>query len=353
MKLDSKILICYNSPVSIYSDYSGKKIAEGKIGNDSSETGFSEEIELLESSIKKYFADVQSITVDTNISKVINKIIQIKPDAIFNLVESVEGISAFESYFAGLIALLNIQFTGNTPQTLGNCLDKAFTKKILEAHKINTPKSIVYSSNNLLTENKFKLNFPVITKLLKEDASIGISENSVVKNFEAIEKQLLYLSSTFKQEILIEEYIDGREFNVAILGGRALPISEIIFDGLPEALPKIVTYEGKWMAESIYFKHTTPSCPANIDATQKKMIEKIALKAYSVLDCRDYARVDIRLNEKNIPYVIEVNPNPDISSDSGFARAAKADGLSYAEFILQIVKYPLEREINDSKATAV
>ena len=128
------------------------------------------------------------------------------------------------------------------------------------------------------------------------------------------------------QKIILEEYIVGRELNVAILDNKVLPISEIEFNGLPDQLPRIVTYDSKWIDGSIYYKNTKPIVPAKLNERTRRRVEKVALTAYDALNCRDYARVVIRLNKKGIPFVIEVNPNPDISSDSGFARAAAAKG---------------------------
>jgi D-alanine-D-alanine ligase len=122
---------------------------------------------------------------------------------------------------------------------------------------------------------------------------------------------------------------------------------------LPAKLPKIVTYDGKWMENSVYYKFTVPVCPANIKDRTLKRIKKVALSAFEVLNCRDYARIDIRLGKNETPYVIEVNPNPDISTDSGFTRAALADGINHEELLVTISNFALERkEKNDSQIKA-
>ncbi len=344
MKQNKKVLICYNSPVSLYDVYTGKQQTEIKDNHDLSESGFAKEIKIIEESLSNYYSNVSSLPIDKDICKAIDNIQKYSPDIIFNLVESVEGISSFESYMAGVFELMKIEYTGNNPQCLGNCLNKSRTKQVLNFYNINTPKFLVYYPGKRITQKSFSLKFPVITKLLKEDASIGISENSVVKNFDDLKTQLKFLTSTYKQEILIEEYIDGREFNVAILGGKILPVSEISFSGLPEELPKIVTYEGKWIEDSVYYKYTIPQCPALISAELQTVIEETAITAFTVLDCRDYARVDIRVNSNNIPYVIELNPNPDISTDSGFFRAAKAAGMNYSELLFSISNFAMQRK---------
>ena len=139
---------------------------------------------------------------------------------------------------------------------------------------------------------------------------------------------------------------------MAILGRTVLPVSEIIFKGLPVNLPKIVTYDGKWMKDSTYYRHTNPRCPARLNKRTLKKVEEIALAAFDAINCRDYARVDLRLDKNNKPYVIEVNPNPDISTDSGFARAASAAGIGYPELLFRISQLALSRRKSDTQVKA-
>lgn len=360
MKADKKILICYNSPTTIFPVYNGKPSnfafsqTENKTPlNDLSETGFMLSIGKIKKNLQKYFSDVETLAVDSNVQKIVYKINRYSPDAIFNFVEAVEGISSYEYCTAGLFELLGFEYTGNTPFCLGNCLNKERTKNILRSFKIRTPSSVILSRGIGIQIKKFDLRYPVIVKLLNEDASIGISEFSVVNNSEELKKQFEFLNDTYKQDIIAEEYIDGRELNVAILGRTVLPISEIDFSGLPENLPKIVTYDGKWIAESVYYGHTNPKCPADLDKKLKKKITTISLEAFSALGCRDYARVDIRIDKSGKPYIIEVNPNPDISEDSGFTRAATAKGINYPELLYTIANYALNRRKNDSQSKAV
>jgi len=352
MKDNSKILICYNSPVSVFPIYNGKPEEKQYEVNDLSESVFSKEISSIKKSLQEYFTDVKTFAIDGNVERNISKINHYSPDVILNFVESVEGISTYEYCMAGLFELLKVEFTGNQPLCLGNCLNKQRAKDILRAHDINTPKALVIDSSGKTSAKSFTLKFPVILKLLTEDASIGISEYSVVKNFKELKDHVDFLASTYKQNIIAEKYIDGRELNVAILGNTVLPISEIEFEGLPDGLPKIVTYDGKWIADSVYYENTKPKCPTDLDARTKKRIETIALQAFNALGCRDYARVDIRLDENGIPFVIEINPNPDISSDSGFTRAAAADGMSHSELLFRITNFALSRRINDTQIKA-
>lgn len=333
--------------------YNGKPNDDGGKINDLSESGFANEIEKIKQSLQNHFTVVETLPINKNVPEVIKQVNLFAPDIIFNFVESVEGVSSYEYCMTGLFELLGYNYTGNEPSTLGNCLNKARTKNILYSYGINTPRYFTMSPGDKITAENFELNFPVILKLLNEDASIGISEFSVVTNFKCFKKQLQFLFGTYNHPVIVEEFIEGRELNVAILGNQVLPISEIIFSGLPDDLPRIVTYDGKWIEGSIYYNFTKPSCPAKLDVKTKKKIESTALAAYRAMNCRDYARVDIRLNKKNIPYVIEVNPNPDISTDSGFARAAAASGFTHEKLLTEIVRFALARKNNDTQNQAV
>lgn len=352
MKTSAKILICYNPPLSIYSIYTGKP-KHSKHDKDLSEIQFSKDLRKIKRELGEHFAIVKALAVEKNIDQTINNINTFSPDIIFNFVESVEGISSYEYCQTGIFELLGYHYTGNIPSCLGNCLDKARTKNILRSFGLKTPDYITVTPRTKLSEKDFILKFPVILKLLNEDASIGISELSVVRNFSNLKKHLNFLFKTYNQNVIIEEYIQGRELNVAILGDQVLPISEIKFDGLPDGFPKIVTYEGKWMSNSIYYKHTKPQCPAKLAKGTKAKVEKAAIAAFNAMNCRDYARVDIRLGKNGVPYVIEVNPNPDITMDSGFARAALAAKISHEQLLVTIANFALERLKGDTKNKAV
>jgi len=352
MQLDHKILICYNEPTRYYTNYLGKEIEDHNEDNDLSEREFLKQIESIKNLLKKKYTFVETLSINRNVRKAIKKITAISPDVIFNFVESIEGNSDYESYIAGVFDLLGFQYTGNSAMTLGNCLQKYRTKQILKAHGVKTPEYYLAHIGEVPSRNKFRLDFPVILKLEREDASIGISEFSVVHNFEDLRARLNYLFTSFAQDVIIEEYVDGRELNVSVLGGHILPISEITFDTLPDGLPKIVTYEAKWSADSVYFKSTLPKCPAILERRIEDKVKKMAIEAYEALECRDYVRVDIRLNNKSIPYVIEVNPNPDISPDTGFVRSASAAGISYEELLYKISSFALLRNSYDTQVTS-
>lgn len=348
MNTETKILVCYNEPTRFYENYVGKDCPNIDENIDLSESEFAQNLEIILESLRTNYKHVDSFPVNNNVTMMLEQLDEICPDIIYNFVESIDGNSYYESYIAGIFDLLGYSYTGNNALTLGNCLIKSRTKQILTASNIRTPKYFVAPNNPKFSFIDHHLSFPVIAKLQNEDASIGISEFSVIKSEKKLKARLQFLFQTYNQDVLVEEYIEGRELNVSILGDRVLPISEIKFDGLPSQYPKIITYEAKWSPESIYYKSTIPSCPAILDKNIERRIKTIALNAYNALGCRDYARVDIRLSNRNVPYVIEVNPNPDISVDSGFIRSSQAANISYDSLLNEIASYAIKRIDDDT-----
>ena len=190
---------------------------------------------------------------------------------------------------------------------------------------------------------------PWIVKPVAEDASIGIDINSVVHDEAALAKRVRFVREQFRQAALVEEYIEGRELNVAVLASSptefvALPISEFVLDGLPEDWPRILGYEAKWLTHSDAYRATVTRCPARLQAAVAKQVRAVALKAARVIGLRDYGRIDLRLRSgDNAIFVLEANPNPDITYDSGFIRAAQATGRTHAGTVREILERALER----------
>lgn len=276
MNENTKILLCYNEPFAAYQNYLGKTVLNESEKTDLSETEFIMNLNLIETLLKKKYPKTYLLGFDGDIPKAIKQLLAISPDIIFNFVESIEGNSRYEVFVTGMFDLLGFQYTGNSSLCLGNCLIKYRTKQLLKFNNINSPDYKIFRVNDKFSTADFKLKFPVILKLAYEDASIGISEFSVVHDLKTLRKQVNYLLREFKQDVLAEEYIKGRELNVSIFAGEVLPISEILFKGLPGNLPKIVTYEAKWSPESVYYKYTNPKCPADLTETQASRIKKVA-----------------------------------------------------------------------------
>ncbi len=275
---------------------------------------------------------------------------RLAPRFVFNLCEGLGGRSDMEMCVAGLLELLGLPYTGSPPLALGLALDKFKAKRLLSAARIRTPRYYLFQPGDSCKNSD--VNFPAIVKPVREDASLGVTSSSVVKNASQLQRQVDYIHSYYSQPALVEEYIDGRELNVALLGGsspQVLPISEIDFSGLPENEPRIVSYQAKWVPLSPLYQNTVPVCPAALEPRLEARVAETARRAFLEIGCRDYARVDIRLDARGCSYVLEVNPNPDISPSAGLARSAQAAGLSYSELIGRIVECALARSGKETK----
>ena len=266
-------------------------------------------------------------------------------DVVINLCEGYLNQSRFEPSIAAVYEMLDLPFTGNDSLALAICQDKFKTKAILRALGLPTPHGQLVSS----PEEKINLPFPLIVKPACEDASVGINLNSVVDNEEALRLRIEEIVKKYQQPALVEEFIDGREFNVALLGiegqgVQALPVSEIDFSSLPENIPRICCYEAKWFEDHELYQATPPVCPARINERLRRKLQSLAVAAFKAMGCRDYARVDLRLSSRGEAYILEVNPNPDISLNAGYARALRAASLPYHKFWEIMINNALERK---------
>lgn len=296
--------------------------------------------------IKKTLGDLHEVKILPVTEETYIELRQEKPDVVFNLGDDgFRGDPTLEPHVAAILDILNIPYTGNNYFTLALCQNKARAKDILTFQGVLTPKFQVFTSANRKLNSELK--FPLIVKPIREDGSIGIKERSVVKNEEQLREEVDHILSIYKQEALVEEFIDGREFNVSLIGNRKpiiLPVAEIDFSGMPENLPKIVSYRAKWIKQSIVFRKTPVICPAQIDEKTRELTEDVSKKCYKIFGCRGYARIDFRYDEKDKKlYVLEINPNPDISEDGGIVKAAAAAGMSYSDLLLKIINLALEK----------
>jgi D-alanine-D-alanine ligase len=285
------------------------------------------------------------LNVDSNIFRLIDFLREDRPDLIFNLVECVENDSVQEMHVAGLYELLKIPFTGAGPAALGTALNKPRSKELLAYHGIPTPRHQVFQPSSRILPSE-DLEYPLIVKPAHEDGSVGINDASVVTSPAELRRRVRYVFEEFEQPALVEQFIEGRELNVAILGFKSpltLPISEIDFSGLTSGMRRIVSYEAKWMHGTVQYEGTKGVCPANVTPQQETTLKELALQSFRLIGCRDYARIDFRMTPQGEIYVLEVNPNPDISDDAGFARSARAYGLSFPDVIGKIVESALER----------
>jgi len=326
-----------------------KTVLNGKV--DLSEVGVLEQKEDIEVALRSLGYETSIFNMSDDLDRFLAYLKAMQPDIIFNMVESLGDDAIHEMHVAGIYELLGFQYTGAQPFALGTCLNKARTKEILLYNGIPTARFMLIENMEQFSADDLTLRFPIIVKPSAEDASVGIENDSIVYNFKSLSERVEFILTKFAQPALIEEYIDGRELNVGILGNNppvALPISEIDFSELPADKPRIVTYDAKWIEGTDEYKGTNGVCPAVLPLKVEAKVKEMALKAFRLMGCRDYARVDMRLSTKNEPYVLEVNPNPDLSDDAGFYRSARTYGMSYTDLVGAIVAFALER-LNNKK----
>jgi D-alanine-D-alanine ligase len=269
-----------------------------------------------------------------------------RPDLLFNLCESMDNDSRNEPTFAGLLDLMKIPYTGADLLALASCLYKHRTKEILDAHGVPTPPyRILRTEADLAAATG--LDFPWFVKLGHEDASLGITEANVVRSHADLVARTRELWAEFHEPVLAERFVDGREVNVTIFGWRdttqVLPLHEIDFGAMPTDRPRIVSYAAKWDEHHVDYAGTKPVPLRNITPDVVANIERVAQAAYRAVDLRDYGRVDMRIDAGGIPWVIDVNPNPDISPDAGVCRAAAAAGMNYPQMVARIAELALAR----------
>ncbi len=304
-----------------------------------------EEVGAIEESLRSGGFNPFVLSVEYFSKDLIHTLLEISPKFVFNLCEEINGKCELEMCIAGLLELMGIPYTGSDPFALGLALNKFHVKQILRSAGIPTARGFLRYPGQKVTIPR-GMRFPMIVKPSREDASLGINSHSVCHTPEELERQILYIHEVYEQEALIEEYLDGREFNVSVIGDQepeVLAIQEIDFIGLPEGEPRIVSYRAKWDEESAFYSCTVPICPAVVSKRLENRIKDIAVRSHLCVGCRDYSRVDMRTDARGNLYVLEVNPNCDISPNAGFARAARAAGYSYPEMSLKISETAMER----------
>ena len=266
------------------------------------------------------------------------KLKELKPDIVFNFAEGLTGVNR-ESHLPAMLEMLQIPYSGSDALTLGICLDKSRAKEILTYHKIPNAKFLVANQKDDIKNANF--DFPLIVKPISEGSSKGIFSSSFVKNTKELEDEINRILISYNQPALIEEFLPGREFTVAVLGNGAdteiLPIIEIRYEDFPEDIVPLYSYEAKWILDTKENNFDVFECPAKLDSNLEEKIKDTVLRTYNVLKCKDWSRIDIRLDKNGIPNIIEINPLPGIMPDpnenSSFPKAARAAGMTYSQLI--------------------
>ncbi len=276
------------------------------------------------------------------------KLRSLQPDFVFNIAEGFKGVSR-EAQIPAICEMLQLPYLGSDPLTLSLCLDKARTKEVLTYHRIPNASFIV--CENVSSLNGHALTYPQMVKPLHEGSSKGIYNTSLVRSYKELHDEVARITARYGQPALIESFLPGREFTVALMGNgdtvRALPIVEIQYDSLPEGVNPIYSYEAKWIWDTPDQPLEIFSCPAEIDPDLQQAIEKICVDTYRTLRCRDWSRIDVRLDAQGVPHIIEINPLPGIlpneEDNSCFPKAARAAGMSYQDLILGVIDISKKR----------
>ena len=260
-------------------------------------------------------------------------------DLVFNLAESFAGDDTADFKIAGYLELLGKKYTGTGTHGLMLAQDKAVAKKIFAFHGIHTP--VFAKSFRGRLDFSHDLQFPVIVKPAREDGSIGIEFSAVVSSIKELMERMDWLHAHFDSPVLIEEYIDGREMYVGVIGNdkpEALPVIELDLSKLPEGTPRIAAAEVKWGKGTKAYRDTKSAVATDLPEEAVAALQQTAMAAYQALELRDYGRVDMRLQPDGLVQVIEVNPNPWLSSRAEFAMAARKSGRTYAQLVEEIVE---------------
>ena len=275
------------------------------------------------------------------------KLKSLKPEFVFNVAEGFNGASR-ESQIPSMLEMLDIKHTGSDSITIGICHDKARCKEILSYYNIPNSKFFI-TDKPVTNDNGFK--YPMFVKPLHEGSSKGIYDSSLVKNLNELNSEIARIKESYRQPALVEDYIPGKEFTVAMLGNgdgvRVLPVVEINLDTVPEGFNKIYSYEVKWFFDTRENQLDIFKCPAEIDKNIYQHIEKVCKDAFKVLRIKDWARIDIRLDENNIPNVIEINPLPGIlpnpQDNSCYPKSARHAGMDYNTMLNTVLSEAVKR----------
>jgi D-alanine-D-alanine ligase len=261
-----------------------------------------------------------------------------EPHIVFNLMEAFAGVTTFDQNVVSYLELLRLRYTGCNPRGLIFARDKALSKKLLAYHRIPVPEFCVvrYGRKPALPK---RMKFPLIVKSLFFEASAGISQASVVEDEDQLERRVQFIHDSLGTAAIIEQFIDGRELYVGVLGNErldVLPVWEMSFAQMPENRWRIATERVKWNTQ-YQKKNGIMTNAAKLDAEAADQIQRIAKRAYRALDLNGYARIDLRMDEQGRAYVLEANPNPNLAYGEDFAESAEVNGVSYERLLERII----------------
>lgn len=271
-------------------------------------------------------------------AKWVEKLRRARLDFVFNLCESVDGVAAMEPPVISVLELLALPYSGSSSWTTSLCLRKHVLNGALERAGLPVPKFAVVRRGGAIPS----VGFPAICKPAAEDASIGVEQRSVVRTTRQLTERVDAMLERW-DEVLVQRYIEGREVNVGILGDAVLPIAEIDFGRMPKGMWRIVTYRSKWETGSDEDLGSAPRCPARLPAAVATQLRRVAVAAWRIAGGSGYGRVDLRIDERGRPWILEVNANPDIAPDAGLTRMARVAGIEYGALVRRVCEFGLQR----------
>jgi D-alanine-D-alanine ligase len=286
----------------------------------------------------------EHLAIFDNLEALQRKLASFTPDVVFNLADQFNNNRGFDQHIVSYLALHGVPFTGCGPTGLTLCKHKGVSKKILRYHRIHTPDFAIIARGQRIARPR-RLAFPILVKPLKEEASLGISQASFVETDAQFNERVAFIHEKLDNDVIAEEYISGRELYVSVLGNQRLtvfPIRELIFRDVPPDEPKIATYKAKW--DESYRKRwgLQNGFAEGLDRSVIARIEQTARRIYRLLTIDGYARIDLRLTEKNEVYFIEANPNPMLAADEDFAQSALRADLEFPELVERIIRLGLK-----------
>ncbi|NUS47774.1 MAG: ATP-grasp domain-containing protein [Gemmatimonadaceae bacterium] len=301
----------------------------------------------IEEALRTLDHEVARVSVVPDVEAVIAALRSADPAIVFNLAESFDGKSALESNVAALLNLLGLRYTGSSPAGLLMAGDKSLTKQVLGFQSVPTPQFATVFRGAL--DHVGDLKFPLIVKPPQEDASLGITSKSVVRDIKELFGTMDSLQREFQSPVMVEEFIEGREYYVGVLGNvspQALPVIELDFSAFPADRPRVASYEAKWGEggtggtgeTGAEFAGTKSIFPTDLSPELVKRMQDVAVEAFGALRLRDYGRVDLRVTPEGEVYVIEVNPNCYLEKSGEFARAAAEAGIPHEALVGRILE---------------
>ena len=286
---------------------------------------------------------VEPLGVSTNLATIGEVIDRFQPHIAFNILEEFHGVAVYDHYVVSYLELMRKTYTGCNPRGLMLAHDKALSKKVLAYHRVPVPRFAVFPMGQKV-KRPAKLQFPLLVKSLLEEGSIGIAQSSVVNNDQKLHERVELMHRQVGTDAIAERYIDGRELYVGVVGNQrlqTLPIWELIFDSLPEDAHRIATEKVKW--DIAYQKKVGVKTQAAEDLPNgvAESIRRLCKRAYRILGLSGYARMDLRLTDDGHVYLIEANPNPQLSYGEDFAESAEHIGVTYEQLIQRILNLGL------------